>query len=100
MSVGELHYSYTSDLVSHPNAKFTRRGRCNGVVSRETTMRPRSRCNAWFGGSALEVAQPILRPKGISARSGRQSTNDRQAFVPNLRRRFTKFEKLVCKPLP
>ena len=30
--------------------KFTRRGRCNGVVSREKRMRPRSECNAWFGG--------------------------------------------------
>jgi len=32
--------------------EFTRRGRCNGVVSRETRMQPRSRCNAWFGTAA------------------------------------------------
>jgi hypothetical protein len=36
--------------------QFTRRGRCNGVVSRETRMRPRSRCNAWFGGSFADPA--------------------------------------------
>src|SRR5262249_26857104 len=29
--------------------QFTRRGRRNDAVSRETKMRPRSRCNAWFG---------------------------------------------------
>ena len=49
---------YCAGNHSHMNApsfvcritqKFTRRGRCNGVVSRKTEMRPRSRCNAWFG---------------------------------------------------
>src|SRR5262249_1556224 len=31
------------------NPQFPRRGRCNGVMSSETRMRPRSWCNAWFG---------------------------------------------------
>jgi len=33
--------------------QFTRRGRCNDVVSRETKMRPRSWCNAWFCGTPI-----------------------------------------------
>jgi hypothetical protein len=36
--------------------QFTRRGRCNGVVSRETRMRSRSECNIWFGGSTSDTS--------------------------------------------
>src|SRR5262249_50462809 len=45
--------------------QFTRRGRCNGVASRETRMRPRSRCNAWFGRLHVGHASPrrqLLEP--------------------------------------
>jgi hypothetical protein len=33
----------------HITIQFTRRGRSQGVVSREKRMRPRSECNTWFG---------------------------------------------------
>src|SRR5947208_259479 len=49
---------YVSRCRTH---KFTRRGRCNGVVSRENKMRPRSWCNAWFGGLLF---RPLPRPIG------------------------------------
>src|SRR5258707_1999533 len=40
-------------LLYRRTKQFTRRGRCNGVVSRETSMRPRSRCNALFSDLLL-----------------------------------------------
>src|SRR6516162_9477894 len=47
--------------------QFTRRGRCNGVVSLKTGMRPRSWCNAWFGRVSDQephkAASEILKTK-------------------------------------
>ena len=41
--------------------QFTRRGRCNGVVARENRMRPRSECNALFGGCHfLRIGTPEM----------------------------------------
>src|ERR1019366_6328056 len=48
-----LHCAAVCKWVVQPRRRthqFTRRGRCNGVVSRENRMRPRSECNGWFGG--------------------------------------------------
>lgn len=36
-------------IIFRRTSKFTRRGRCISVVSREKRMRPRSECNALFG---------------------------------------------------
>ena len=50
--------------------QFTRRGRCNGVVAREIRMRPRSWCNAWFGGSPLHqyLEPPVCNPLHVERR--------------------------------
>jgi len=47
-----MHW-FPKDAEEWLTPTLTRRGRCNGAVSRETKMRPRSVCNAWFGNSLL-----------------------------------------------
>lgn len=48
------------DGFANITPQFTRRGRCNGVVSRETRMRPRSACNVWFGGDCQHDKPSLL----------------------------------------
>jgi hypothetical protein len=43
-----LHDDRPPQTSRRRTQQFTRRSRRNDVVSRESRMRPRSRCNAWF----------------------------------------------------
>src|ERR1019366_8637567 len=49
--------------------EFTRRGRCNGVVSRENRMRPRSACNTWILLMPHKKDEPASQVKRTHRRS-------------------------------
>src|ERR1019366_1993151 len=57
--------------------QFTRRGRCIGVVSRETSMRPRSECNAWILLMPHKKDEPASQVK----RTYRRSVVQRGSFL-------------------
>src|ERR1019366_4079269 len=69
--------------------EFTRRGRCNGVVSRENRMRPRSWCNAWILLMPRKKDEPASQVKRTHRRSvvQRGSFSDAQGVATTKRAR-------------
>src|ERR1051325_6991871 len=55
-SVSRVRLAIPHNSTAHPP------GRCNGVVSRETRMRPRSRCNVLFGGTNHRLLFDYFNP--------------------------------------